>query len=329
MRGSLAPKTVGEVLADLASQNGQGDLARLAPLTTGFSPLDEVLDGGLRVHDLTLVGGSPGVGKTIVSLQWARNMARAGRRVVYACYEHDQFALLARLLLLEIGDYDGEDLVTTARIRSLVNRVALGGDGFEEVSEQIPEVAKARSRLSDYSGNLWLVAASGAHTGLAELETMAVDHGAEALFVDYLQKVSVRPEPDEEAEKVTRIAEGLKEMALRRDLSVVAVVAADKSGLTDRRLRLHHFRGSSALAYECDVAIIVNEKVAIVSKVHLAYDSVKAKSFKERAVFSIEKNRGGPALIDLEFRKDFPHYRFDPVGTHVSERLVDERFHEE
>lgn len=329
MRGSLAPKTVGEVLADLASQNGHGDFARLAPLPTGFSPLDEVLDGGLRAHDLTLVGGSPGVGKTIVTLQWARNMARAGRRVVYACYEHDQYALLARLLLLEIGDHNGDDLVTTARVRSLVNGLALGGDSFEELSAQIPQISKARRRLQDYSGNLWLVAASGSHTGIAELEAMAVDHAAEALFVDYLQKVSVRPEPDEEAEKVTRISEGLKEMALRRDILVVAVVAADKSGLTDRRLRLHHFRGSSALAYECDVALIVNEKVAIVSKVHLAYDSVKAKTFKERAVFSIEKNRGGPALIDLEFRKDFPHYRFDPQGAHVAERLVDERFHEE
>lgn len=329
MKGSLAPKTVGEVLEDLASQNGHGRSARLTPLATGFSPLDEVLDGGLRAHDLTLVGGSPGVGKTIVTLQWARNMARSGRRVVYACYEHDQYALLARLLLLEIGDHNGADLVTTARVRSLVNQVALGGDSFEELSGQVPQISEARRRLQNYSGNLWLVAASGSHTGIAELEAMAVDHAAEALYVDYLQKVSVRPEPAEEAEKVTRIAEGLKEMALRRDLSVVAVVAADKSGLTDRRLRLHHFRGSSALAYECDVAIIVNEKVAIVSKVHLAYDAVKAKSFKERAVFSIEKNRGGPALIDLDFRKDFPHYRFDPVGTHVVERLVDERFHEE
>jgi hypothetical protein len=75
--------------------------------------------------------------------------------------------------------------------------------------------------------------------------------------------------------------------------------------------------------------MILNDKFAIVSKVHLAYDEVKAKSFKDKAIFSIEKNRGGPALIDLEFRKDFPHYRFDPVGAHVTERLVDERFHEE
>jgi replicative DNA helicase len=329
VRGSIAAKTVGQVLADLASQNGHGPSARLEPLGTGLSPLDETLDGGLRAHDLTLVGGSPGVGKTIVTLQWARNMARDGRRVVYACYEHDEFALLARLLLLEIGDHNGDDLITTAKTRSMVSRVALGGNTFEELTGQIPQLGEARGRLLDYSDNLWLVGASGAHTGLEELEEMAGQHAAEALFVDYLQKVSVRPEPEDEAEKVTRIAEGLKEMALRRDLSVVAVVAADKSGLTDRRLRLHHLRGSSALAYECDVAVILNEKFSVVSKVHLAYDSVKAKSFKDQVVFSIEKNRGGPALIDLEFRKDFPHYRFDPHGSHVAERLVDERFHEE
>jgi hypothetical protein len=44
---------------------------------------------------------------------------------------------------------------------------------------------------------------------------------------------------------------------------------------------------------------------------------------------SIEKNRGGPNLIDLEFRKDFRHFRFDPDGGIVSEKLVDERSDEQ
>lgn len=329
MTARVAAKSVGEVLDDLASQNGHPASARLEPLATSFTPLDEVLDGGLRVHDLTLVGGSPGVGKTIATLQWARHIASQGLGVVYACYEHDAFALLGRLLLLEIGDRENADLGLSARTRRLVSRVALGGETFDEVAREVPQLAAARDRLRTYSDKLWLVGASGAHTGLSELEEMAIERKARVLVVDYLQKVSVRPEPEDETEKVTRIAEGLKEMALRQDLSVIAVVAADKSGLSDKRLRLHHLRGSSALAYECDVALILNEKHQIVSKVHLAYDSVKAQTFRQKAVFSIEKNRGGPALIDLEFRKDFPHYRFDPVGSHVAERLVDERFHEE
>ncbi len=33
-------------------------------------------------------------------------------------------------------------------------------------------------------------------------------------------------------------------------------------------------------------------------------------------------------MIDLEFRKDFGRYRFDPRGGFPSERLVDERLNE-
>ncbi len=96
------------------------------------------------------------------------------------------------------------------------------------------------------------------------------------------------------------------------DVAVIAVVAADIHGLANRRLRLHNLRGSSALAYECDVAVILNDKSQAVSKVHLAYDPVRAATFKHQVVFTVEKNRGGQAPLDLEFRKDFASYRSRP-----------------
>lgn len=65
------------------------------------------------------------------------------------------------------------------------------------------------------------------------------------------------------------------------------------------------------------------------SNVHLQYDSVRAQTYRDWTVFSLEKNRGGPTLVDLEFRKDFAHYRFDPEGTFVSENLIDERVYSE
>ncbi|MDQ3972925.1 MAG: helicase DnaB, partial [Actinomycetota bacterium] len=80
---------------------------------------------------------------------------------------------------------------------------------------------------------------------------------------------------------------------------------------------------------ESDVIILLNDKFQVVSKVHLAYDPVRAETFRRYAVFTIEKNRGGPALLDLEFRKDFASFRFDPLGGYVAERLVDERLYPE
>ena len=41
-------------------------------------------------------------------------------------------------------------------------------------------------------------------------------------------------------------------------------------------------------------------------------------------MFSVEKNRNGPADVELEFEKDFANYRFVPAGRWVAERLWDE-----
>jgi replicative DNA helicase len=322
----------GDLLRDLDRGGAATPRARMHPHQTGFEPLDSVLHGGFRAHDLVLVGGLPGVGKTIATLQWARNVARAGDHAIFVCYEHDEAVLLSRLLTLEIGELAGpEDVIQLDELRDALYRWAYGGSGEDDDLQGSLLFRTARDRLEAYADRLWLVRGSGAHTTLAELQRLVDAHAGErtVLFVDYLQKVAVHPEPPDEAEKVTRIAEGVKELALQSDVAVVAVVAASQVGLDATRTRLHHLRGSSALAYECDVALILNEKFRAVSKVHLAYDPVRAERFKHQVVFSIEKNRGGQSLVDLEFDKDFPNYRFNERGGFVQERLVDERLNEE
>ncbi len=124
---------------------------------------------------------------------------------------------------------------------------------------------------------------------------------------------------------MTRVAEGLKELALHGDIAVLAIAAADREGLGSPRLRLQHLRGSTALAYEADLAILLNDKHRIVSKMHLTFDPVRGEDFHNTVVFSLEKYRAGQAGLDLEFRKEFASYRFNPAGGHVFDRLIDGR----
>jgi replicative DNA helicase len=325
---------VARVLGDLDTAVKSGLAKDLIPISTGFNAIDRILGGGLRPGELTLVGGMPGVGKTVVTLQWARNVAAAGGTAVYVCYEHEESALLARLLALELGELPhSTDDMEMEKLRTGIQEAALGGArGIREVLDSQELVSRAYQHVETYADRLWLVRASGAHTGIPEIEEMVMqrsDTDKLVIFVDYLQKVAVRPEPPDEAEKVTKVTESLKDLALSYQVPIVCVVAADREGLKSRRLRLHHLRGSSALAYEADVAIILNDKFNCVSKVHLAYDPVRAETFKDYAVFSIEKNRGGPNLVDLEFQKDFMYYRFSQDGGLVAEKLIDERVYTE
>ncbi len=50
---------------------------------TGFEELDRVLGSGIVQGSLVLVGGDPGIGKSTLLLQLCRNLAAAGKKVLY------------------------------------------------------------------------------------------------------------------------------------------------------------------------------------------------------------------------------------------------------
>ena len=109
-------------------------------------------------------------------------------------------------------------------------------------------------------------------------------------------------------------------------MPILAVVAADKEGLTaGKRMRVNNMRGSSALAYEADTVLILNDKYDVVARHHLVYNVGNVERFRHWAVLTIEKNRNGQAGADLEFFKRFEQGRFDPEGRIVAEQLTDER----
>jgi replicative DNA helicase len=324
-------QTTAEVLTQLNQRLRSHEETDVRSVPTGFDVLDEVLGGGLHAGELLLLGGPPGVGKTIVALQWARELARTGHTAVFACYEHEPTTLLVRLLGLEIGELGGDEKLS----RGLIGLLAEGdatGQGLDELLVGEPLGQQALARVREYADRLIMVRASGAHTTLEQLDELMRDTSADrtttVLFVDYLQKIPLQPEPSSESEKVTRTVEGLKDLALEHHMPVVLLSAVDAEGMRASRLRMFHLRGSSAIAFESDVVLMMNSKEKAISKVHLTYDAVRARDFRNWAVFSIEKNRGGPNLVDLEHRKDFVHFRFEPEGGMVSEKLVDERLDE-
>jgi len=299
---------------------------RVLPFATGFSPLDHVLGGGFHAQELALLGGRPAVGKTVAALQWARWCAMHDRTSIYVCYEHSAQTLLGRLFALEMGSLVRPDeLAALDDLRALARDVALGSGRAPDLLHH-PLGEEAVNRIRSYGDRLQIIEASGRTTNLAAIENLAAHrrNGATALFVDYLQKVPVSDVPVDDDVRSTLVVEGLKDLAMSLEIAVVALAASDKSGIASRRLRIDHLRGSAALVHECDVALILNEKAGAVSKRHTAFDPVRADTFRHKAVLSVEKNRGGPTGMDMEFTKDFANYRFDPDGTFLQETLVDE-----
>lgn len=73
---------------------------------TGFAELDRVLGSGIVRGSLVLVGGDPGIGKSTLLLQVCRNLAAAGKRVLYISGEESLKQIKMRAN--RIGDIHGE-----------------------------------------------------------------------------------------------------------------------------------------------------------------------------------------------------------------------------
>lgn len=313
--------------ADESLRSGVAATARTWP--TGFAALDEVLGGGLHAGELTLLGGSQGLGKTTFALQIARNVAAAGGRALYLCFEHREQDVLQRVLGMELGLSGGIDAPSLTDLRHLC-RAGQDGGLVERLAGSAFGVAALES-VASLGQRLDVVTVMGSRTELADVRELVLSqaHGRPVVVVDYLQKVRVPGETTDEDERVTQVVEGLKDLALETDLPVLAIVASDKAGLGGGRTRLHHLRGSTALAYEADVALLLNDKFSIVARHHLMYGTTNAERYKQWVVCSVEKNRAGRDGVDVEFRKLLSHGHFDPAGQPVAEQLVDDRIHAE
>jgi replicative DNA helicase len=302
---------------------------------TGFSILDDHLAGGFRSGDLVLLTGPQGLGKTTFALQILRYVAQSGRSVVYFSFEHDTQTMLERLVAIEAGEFAGIPAVGLDRIRRAFEATdGRRGDLAGRLSDSTGGV-EALKAIETYSDRLLLHRSSGNHTSMDTIVDM-VERVREQtgqvpfVVVDYLQKVKVPGHVGTEDDKVTEVVEGLKDLAMELDVPVLAIVAADKTGVSSgKRMRTEHMRGSSSLAYEADTVLIMNEKYDVVARHHLVYDTRNADRFRDWAVITIDKNRNGVDKVDLEFRKRFNQGRFESDGNRVAEQLVDERVYVE
>jgi len=223
----------------------------------------------------------------------------------------------------------GGEVVGLDEATALVWAHPKDGASLASVLADLPGGTAAHDALIGYGDRLQIHESSGATTSLEEIAAVigrVAQTTGQAPFVllDYIQKVPV--DGDEENARVTAVAEGLKDLALAARVPIVTISAADKEALASgHRMRTHDLRGSSALAYEADVVLIVNDKVDVVSREHLVYDLGNIQRFRGWSVVSVEKNRHGKAHVELEFAKDFEHGRFHTAGQEIAERLIDDR----
>ena len=221
---------------------------------------------------------------------------------------------------MEAGELDPFEAPSLTKVRSIFEGTDGGSGGLIERMATTTTGTEALLRVSEYADRLVVHRSTATHTDITEIndtvkKVMGNTGESPLIIVDYLQKVAMPLADLDEEDRITRITEQLKDVAIEFDCPVFAVAAMDHEGLEPgARMRTRHMRGSTALSYEPDVVLILATKSDIVARHHLMYGGANAEHFKDWSVLTVEKNRSGSGGAEIEFKKRFDQGRFDPTA---------------
>ena len=210
-------------------------------LATNWLELDEMLNGGLRPGHLVVVGARPGVGKSFLATELARNVApRAG--VLFSS--------------LEMSDAE-----VTNRISAAMTGIPLATLTSGRASEaDLNRLTSVPNRAADWS----LVIDDRASVGVAAIRGRARDMTRRGhlglVIVDYLQLVAPTDRKAPREQQVASVSRGLKLMAKDLRVPVVALAQVNR-GPTQRmddRPRLSDLRESGAIEADADEVLFLH-----------------------------------------------------------------------
>jgi replicative DNA helicase len=206
----------GADVADLAAASVERYAQPRPPgLPSGWPDLDDMLNGGLRPGNLCVVGAMTGVGKSVMGINWAMNVATSHEApgVLFASLEMDRNEVMDRIF----ADFARVELDHLAGHN-------LDADEQNRVRARAQELRNVPLRIED----TW-------HLSLARLRSLARDcarrpEGLGLVVADYLQLMTPTDRKAPRYEQVSELSRGLKHLAKELNVPVVAMAQFNREG---------------------------------------------------------------------------------------------------
>lgn len=332
------PVSLLQSVATMDKWIGEMPVELFRPIPLGIEPLDRNFGGGAHPEDVLLILGRQNVGKTILILQMARNMAIWSTQNNYkivpfvVCYEHNVFTLLTRLLCMESWFVDPENPLRFDEIKRAIVQVKNNAKvtdirhQYNEMFEYLPKSAfKASMRIAEYAENMIIYHGSRVYTGVEQIGDIMAHHAERegrylVPIIDYLQTMAPPNELISRQYKDMGVKDVitstnlqmLKDLANKRYTPIIAVSAVEKEALVRQGpVHLEDGAGDETTNYAIDCAVVLNRDTA------KAENASTAEGRKNDIRMSIEKNRRGPS--ELEWRHEILGGSFfiNPSGREV------------
>lgn len=262
----------------------QTNMEHKSTIPTGLKSLDKILNGGFKSPDLIILGGRPSMGKTQFSTFFAEEAAKLGKHVYFVSIEMTAMQLVARMAAREGISYSNmrQGRLTSSEWSMIDSRASK----LQQLRINIADSPDCR-QLSYIKSEARLLKRKG------ELDIM---------FVDYLGLIKTNMRFEKRYIEVGYITGELK--ALAKELQIPIILLAQLSrppqGREKETPKMEALRESGDIEQDADIIIFPHRPYV--------YDSTAVdemgRSWKDRGVLLIEKNREGQRNVKCFFEND-------------------------
>jgi replicative DNA helicase len=267
----------------------------IGAIRSGFMGLDDIL-GGFHRSDLIVTAARPGVGKSSLLLNFARNAALGqNARVAIFTIEMAGEQLAHRLLAAESG-------VDASRLRL--------GQLTESEERRAQHATGVLSGLHIYIDDSSVVTVPQVQSKLRRLaQTIG---GVDMVLIDYMQLMHGSGRyRDNRVQEVSEISRGLKMLA--RDFDVPVIAAAQLSRASEIRQShvplLSDLRESGSIEQDADVVMFIYREDVYVSREQFEERDPDGVYPQGIVNLSVAKHRNGPTgNCVMRFRNDLSRF---------------------
>jgi replicative DNA helicase len=253
---------------------------------------------GLKQAGLYVVGARPGVGKTVVGLQMAWEIAR-NDDVLFFSLEMDKGSLLNR--------------VVAGELQIPLDSIERGTlqDSWKSSIGDLIRTVENKLVISDRGGQT--VAQLRAY-----INAVLVKRPVKAVFVDYLQLIAASNPKAPKYEQISQISMDLKNMAKEFDIPIVALAQLNRriDGKPDERPSAGDLRDSGQIEQDADVIVMLSRKQSeadvLEDKKIASGESQKLFALGQKSLITLDvvKNRhGATGYFEAKFDGEFARVR--------------------